>query len=251
MVIVTATMVFLDLLVQPCVAQRAVATGAAVNWAPVSATRDLMVKVVISAKRTCMDRFVTSFVSGRLCAMITAAVAITVPVIATMGTTVQVVSGSARLCSNATVMGVATHAVFATAQTDFMALHARCTAGRIHARGMVSALMMVNVTAMMAIMERRVSGSAEIPRRAAAMATATWPANAFVAQVSQVFTAITAAQITTGRHVTCTATVSLCVTITVDAVQMRRVTVMKATSEKLAVSSATPLRRARAEGSVM
>ena len=115
----------------------------------------------------------------------------------------------------------------------------------------MSALMMVSATAMMAITERRVSGSAEIPRRAVAMATAIWLANAFVAQVLQVFTAITAAQITTGRHVTCTAIVPLCATITVDAGQMQRVTAMKATSEKPAVSSVTPSRRARAEGSVM
>ena len=126
----TVTMVFLDLLVQPCVAtQRAATTGAAVNWASVSVTRDLMVKIVIGAKRTFMDRFVTSSVSARLCAMITAVVEITGAAIATMGSTVRVANASALLSSNATVMDVATHTAFATAQRDFMALHARCTAG--------------------------------------------------------------------------------------------------------------------------
>lgn len=81
------------------------------------------------------------------------------------------------------------------------------------------------------------------------MVIATQPAHAFATQVLQVATVVSAVQITTGRHVNCTATVLLCATTMVDVVQMQHVNVMKDTMEKLALSSATPSRRALAVAS--
>eukprot|EP01043_Picozoa_sp_COSAG02_P038813 COSAG02_NODE_3019_length_7535_cov_9.178456_8_plen_420_part_00 len=251
MVNVTVMMDILGLLAQPCVAtQRAASTAAAMNSAPASVMRDLMVNTVISAKRTSMGRSVTSSASGRLCAMTTAAVTSTGLVIAMMGSTVQAVSGSALPWSNATVMGIAIHAAFVTVRRDFMALHAQCTVGQTHAMATVSALMMDSVTAMMAIMERHASGSAEIPQRAVAMDTATELGSVSVVQVLQALTAINAAQITMGRLVIFTATAPLCATITVHAGQMQHATAMQDITEKLAVSSATTSRRVLAKGNV-